>query len=137
MKQVVRPGLLSLLAVLSMAAMSRPAQAATASLSDFVIGHSIGEAISVTLTSASSFWKHVDFHCNGPGTETRTISRDLGPFYGPGTFGYPGLNDPAVQWDNLPSGTYDLYAIASGSDTSTLPWTTWYASTGEKWVTIP
>jgi hypothetical protein len=110
------------------------AHAATATLNYARVNNSISMGTTVTMSSGFSYWSGNQYNCNGGGA-TRQITVGLGPFFGPGTY-----STPADKWGdflNLPNGTYTLYAIASGQTTSSIPYTPWYASTGDTTLSIP
>jgi len=110
---------------------TKPAHAATAELYYSLNGSKLTMGVTVTMTGYSR-WDKVDYHCTG-----RTYQPvNLVSFrFGPGTFSTS--SNEEAEFLNLTSGNYTIYAIASGMNTATVPYTDWYASTGDTYFTIP
>jgi|GEM_PF-3930047 len=143
-KRTSLKSLVSAFAVLGLgiAVGQQPAYAATASLQKIAISNFISLGVKTTMTSYS-FWSSNQYNCTGGGS-SRTRNIGCGFYYGPGTFEtyYPVENNStrASEWadfNNLPSGLYTLYAIASGMTLSVFPFQSWYASTGDSYYTVP
>ena len=96
------------------------------------INDSVKFDIRVYVSSSQSYCSNVRLHCNllgggGPSPVDVTLF-----FWGEDTQTASG-----PQFDNLQTGTYDCYGVASGYDTSSFPYTPWYAASNHHYYDAP